>query len=344
MVTMKQMLEAGAHFGHQTRRWNPKMKPYIFGARNGIYIIDLQKTVGYFKNAYEAVVQAVASGGRVLFVGTKKQAAEIIEEEARRCGQWYVNNRWLGGMMTNFATVKTSVKRLNDLVEMREKDSWGPVTKKEQMKLMKQLVKLEKGLGGLVEMDRLPSIVFIVDPRREDIAVHEANKLGIPVVAVTDTNCDPEPIDYIIPSNDDAIRAIKLFTGAIADAVLEGKTLFEENLRMQRRQKEESDARSRAEQQTARVAETEKIKPAGDDAPPEGVAIAVKRARREPEAKAAETKAVKVKTEETAAKPVAEKAPAVSDVAEPVAEKVPVETVAAETVAEEAPAEKKSDE
>jgi small subunit ribosomal protein S2 len=283
MVTMKQMLEAGAHFGHQTRRWNPKMKPYIFGARNGIYIIDLQKTVGYYKKAYDAVVKATSTGGRPLFVGTKKQAAEIIGEEARRCGGWYVNNRWLGGMLTNFATVKSSIAQLNGLAEMREKDAWGPVTKKEQMKMLKSLIKLEKGLGGLADMDKLPSVVFVIDPRREDIAVHEANKLGIPVVAVTDTNCDPDPIDYIIPSNDDAIRAIKLFTGAMADAVLEGKMLFEENVRMQRRQKEEITVRAKTDASREAAAK----EAVTDDTPPEGVAITVKRAKRPEEKPAA---------------------------------------------------------
>jgi small subunit ribosomal protein S2 len=276
---MKQMLEAGAHFGHQTKRWNPKMKPYIFGARNGIYIIDLQKSVELFKRAQQAVVRAAADGGKVLFVGTKKQAVEIIAEEANRCGGWHVNSRWLGGTMTNFVTVKKSIERYKSLLEMRDKNSWGPVTKKEQLLLQKELVKMEKTLGGVREMDQLPAMLFVIDPRKEHIAIHEANKLGIPVVAMCDTNCDPEPIDYVIPSNDDAIRAIKLFTGAVADAVLEGRTVFEENLRQRRtREKEEAAQRARS------AAPAPKAAPEGDQkpeaAPPAGVAIEVKRGRK----------------------------------------------------------------
>ena len=282
MITMKQMLEAGAHFGHQTKRWNPKMKPYIFGARNGIYIIDLQQTVGCYKRAHEVVVNAVANGGKVMFVGTKKQAAEIIAEEAERCGMWYVNNRWLGGMITNFMTVRKSIEKYNSLQEMYAKDNWGPGTKKEQLLLSKLRVKMEKSLAGLSAMDGAPAVVFVIDPQKEKIAVHEANKLGIPVIAVTDTNCDPDPIDFIIPSNDDAIRAIKLFAGAIADAVLEGKQLFEENLRTQRHQKDEV-VRAKAIEAVQRAA----VVSADDAAPPDGVAISVKRAKRKAEESAA---------------------------------------------------------
>jgi len=275
-IAMKELLEAGVHFGHQTKRWNPKMKPYIFGARNGIYIIDLQKTAQLFKRAHQAVVEAVANGGNVLFIGTKKQAAEIIAEEANRCGMWFINNRWLGGTMTNFVTVRHSIEHLISLQEMRDKGNWGPVTKKEQLKLSKELVKLERSLGGLRNMDKLPAIIFMIDPRKENIAVHEANKLGIPVVAITDTNCDPDPIDYLIPSNDDAIRAIKLFTSAIADAAIEGKQVFEENLR-QRRTKDEAPARHKPAPQPVPVKTEGEAAPA---APPEGVAVEVKRGRK----------------------------------------------------------------
>jgi len=277
-ISMKMMLEAGAHFGHQTKRWNPKMKPYIFGARNGIYIIDLQKTAELFKRAYDAVVRATSDGGKALFIGTKKQSAEIIAEEARRCGGFFVNNRWLGGAMTNFVTVRKSIERYKALLEMKEKGNWGAVTKKEQLLLQKELVKMEKNFGGLKEMEERPTIIFVIDPRKEHIAVHEANKLGIPVVAVCDTNCDPEPIDYIIPSNDDAIRAIKLFTGAIADAVVEGRVIFEENLR-QRRSREESSARPRPMPQAPKAPAEGEAKPE-PAAPPAGVAVEVKRARK----------------------------------------------------------------
>lgn len=222
-VTMKQLLEAGVHFGHQTRRWNPKMKPYIFGARNGIYIIDLQKTVQLFKTAYEFVVQTASEGKSVLFVGTKKQAQDAIVEEARRCGMYYVNSRWLGGMLTNFQTITKSVERLKSLEAMKEDGSIQRFPKKEILKIEKEIVKLEKSLGGIKDMARLPGALFVVDSRREAIAVVEARKLGIPVVAIVDTNCDPNGIDYIIPGNDDAIRAIRLLTSRMADASLEGK-------------------------------------------------------------------------------------------------------------------------
>jgi len=281
MITMKQMLEAGSHFGHQTRRWNPKMKPYIFGARNGIYIIDLQKTVTLYKKAHQAVVEAGAGGGKVLFVGTKKQAADIVAEEAGRCGMWYVNNRWLGGTLTNLETIRKSINRLNELMDMREKNNWGPGTKKEQLGLQKQLVKLERGLLGLSKMDTLPAVLFVVDPRREAIAVSEANRLNIPVVAITDTNCDPEPIDYLIPSNDDAIRTIRLFTAAMADAIEEGKQLFEENLR-QRRTQDAIAARARAEAKTAPKGDIQTT----EAQPPENVAIEVKTGRKKKEAAA----------------------------------------------------------
>ena len=221
-ITMKELLEAGVHFGHQTKRWNPKMKPYIFGARNGIYIIDLQKTVRLFKNAYSFVVDATRNGETVLFVGTKKQAQDSVAEEASRCGMFYVNQRWLGGMLTNFATVKQSIDRLKRMDAMIADGSIDAYTKKEALQMEKERVKLEKTLGGIKGMHRLPGVMFVIDPKNEEIAVQEAKKLGIPVVAIVDTNCDPDNIDYIIPGNDDAIRAIRLLTSKIADAAIEG--------------------------------------------------------------------------------------------------------------------------
>ena len=232
-LTMKELLEAGVHFGHQTKRWNPKMKPYIFGARNGIYIIDLQKTVRMYRTAYDFVRDVVGRGETVMFVGTKKQAQEVIAEEAKRCGMFYVNSRWLGGMLTNFTTIKKSIDRLRKLEQMRDEGVHNVLPKKEVASLEREREKLERSLGGIKDMARVPGCVFVIDTRKEKIAVGEANRLGIPTVAVVDTNCDPEEIDYVIPGNDDAIRAIKLFTGKIADAVLEGKQLFEENARAQ---------------------------------------------------------------------------------------------------------------
>ncbi len=229
-ITMKELLEAGVHFGHQTKRWNPKMKPYIFGARNGIYIIDLQKTVRLFKNAYGFVRDAVQTGETVLFVGTKKQAQDSVKEEAQKCNMFYVNQRWLGGMLTNFATVKQSIDRLKRLDAMFEDGSVEAYTKKEILSLEKQREKLEKTLGGIKGMSKLPGVLFVIDPKNEAIAVSEARKLGIPVVAVVDTNCDPDPIDYVIPGNDDAIRAIRLLASKVADAVNEGSQAREVEL------------------------------------------------------------------------------------------------------------------
>jgi small subunit ribosomal protein S2 len=227
-VTMRQLLEAGVHFGHQTRRWNPKMKPYIFGARNGIYIIDLQKTVKLFRKAYDAVVDAVSKGGEVLFVGTKRQAADIIMEESKRCGMHYVNHRWLGGMLTNFQTIKRSIERYKYLEGMFEDGSISRFPKKETVSMGRELEKLQKNLGGIKDMNRLPSAIFIVDIKKEKIAVNEARRLGIPIVAIVDTNCDPEDIDYLIPGNDDAIRAIRLITGKVVDAINEGLAIREQ--------------------------------------------------------------------------------------------------------------------
>jgi small subunit ribosomal protein S2 len=222
-VTMKELLEAGVHFGHQTKRWNPKMKPYIFGARNGIYIIDLQKTVRMFRSVYDFVVETVADGHSVLFVGTKKQARDSIYEESNRCEMFYVHNRWLGGMLTNFQTIKKSIDRLNYLNEIINDGSINLFPKKERLKLEKERTKLDNNLGGIRLMTRLPGAIFVVDPKNEAIAVHEGKRLNIPIIAIVDTNCDPDPIDYIIPGNDDAIRAIRLVTSRIADACLEGQ-------------------------------------------------------------------------------------------------------------------------
>lgn len=230
-VTMKQLLEAGVHFGHQTRRWNPKMKAYIFGARNGIYIIDLQKTVRLFKRAYSYVQETVASGGSILFVGTKKQAQDAIYEEATRAGQFYVNQRWLGGMLTNFSTIKQSIDRMNNIGSVLEKPDETNYTKKELGNLKRQFDKLNKDLAGIRDMRKLPAALFIVDPKKENIAVKEANKLKIPIVGIVDTNCDPDEIDYIIPGNDDAIRAIRLFAARVADACIEGKSMYEASLK-----------------------------------------------------------------------------------------------------------------
>jgi len=221
-ISMKELLEAGVHFGHQTKRWNPKMKPYIFGARNGIYIIDLQKTVRYFKSAYSFVKDSVQNGNTVLFVGTKKQAQDSVAEEAVRCGMHYVNQRWLGGMLTNFSTVKQSIDRLKRIDSMFEDGTIEAYPKKEMLKFEKEREKLQKILGGIKGMHKLPGLMFVIDPKNEEIAIQEANKLGIPVVAIVDTNCDPDPIDYVIPGNDDAIRAIRLLSSKMADAVIEG--------------------------------------------------------------------------------------------------------------------------
>ena len=230
VVSMKQLLEAGVHFGHQTRRWNPKMAPYIFAERNGIYIIDLQKTVRLMKDAFDFVKETVEENKPILFVGTKKQAQESIRDEAIRAGEYYVNERWLGGMLTNYKTIKTRIKRLFELEKMEEEGTLELLTKKEKSLLLAEKEKLERYLGGIKNMPELPGAIFVIDPRKEKIDVHEARKLGIPVIAVVDTNCDPDEIDYVIPGNDDAIRAVKLLTSVIADAVVEAKQGFEEDV------------------------------------------------------------------------------------------------------------------
>ena len=223
VVSMKQLLEAGVHFGHQTRRWNPKMSEYIFAERNGIYIIDLQKTVKKLEEAYSFIREVSMNGGEVLFVGTKKQAMDSVREEAIRCGMPYVNARWLGGMLTNYQTIQKRIKRLAQLKAMEQDGTFNLLPKKEVIKLNLEIEKLEKFMGGITEMKKQPAALFIVDPRKERIAVAEAHKLGIPIVALVDTNCDPDEVDYVIPGNDDAIRAVRLIAGAMADAIIEGR-------------------------------------------------------------------------------------------------------------------------
>ena len=222
VISMKQLLEAGVHFGHQTRRWNPKMAPYIYTERNGIYIIDLQKSVGKVDEAYKAVSDIAAEGGNILFVGTKKQAQEAIKSEAERCGMYYVNERWLGGMLTNWSTIETRIATLKKYEQMEEDGTFDVLPKKEVIKIRKEMEKLTKNLGGIKDMGGAPDMIFVVDPRKERICIQEAHSLGIPLVGIADTNCDPEELDYVIPGNDDAIRAVKLIVSKMADAVIEG--------------------------------------------------------------------------------------------------------------------------
>jgi small subunit ribosomal protein S2 len=257
-VSMKQLLEAGVHFGHQSKRWNPRMKRYIFGERNGIYIIDLQKTLRQFKEAYQFIRSTVAKGEEVLFVGTKKQAQDIISEESKRCEMFYVQHRWLGGMLTNFATIRKSIDRMKKVEEMKNSGIFESLTKKEILKLDKQQEKMEKVLGGIKDMEKLPGALFVVDPKRERIAINEANKLEIPVVAIVDTNCDPEGIDYVIPGNDDAIRSIKLITSKIADAAVEGRGEFLARVEIAaRKEQEEQEEKEGFEGPEERVGETD---------------------------------------------------------------------------------------
>lgn len=258
-VTMKELLETGVHFGHQTNRWNPKMKTYIFCARNGIYIIDLQQTVKMFNKTMDSIRDAAAKGKSVLFVGTKRQAAESVREEAERAGMYFVNHRWLGGMLTNFSTVKGSIDRLKSIEKMKEDGTFELITKKESLKLEKEREKLEKTLGGIKNMKSLPGMIFVVDPKKESIAVTEARKLGIPVAAVVDTNCDPDLIDHIIPGNDDAIRAIKLFCAKAADACISGASSYQESLVGEAKSKE---AAVEAAAETVAAPEAPAAKPA----------------------------------------------------------------------------------
>ncbi len=258
MVTMKELLEAGVHFGHQTQRWNPKMKPYIFGSRNGIYIIDLQKTLKLFKDAYQFLVNVVAQGGSVLFVGTKKQAQETVKEEAIRCGMFYVTNRWLGGMLTNFSTVRKSIDKLKEIEKMEEDGTFNLLPKKEVMLLLKKKQKLERYLGGVKNMTKLPNVLFVVDTNKEAIAVREARSLRIPVVGIVDTNCDPDLVDYVIPGNDDAIRAVKLYASKAADAVLEGLKLRESIAPQEQKEEQKTSQETREEVRISYDIEDEK--------------------------------------------------------------------------------------
>ncbi len=241
VISMKQLLEAGVHFGHQTRRWNPKMAPYIYTERNGIYIIDLQKSVGKVDEAYNAVADIVANGGTILFVGTKKQAQDAIKTEAERCGMFYVNERWLGGMLTNFKTIQSRIAKLKSIEKMEEDGTFDVLPKKEVLALKKLQAKLERNLGGIKEMKRIPDAIFIVDPKKERICVQEAHALGIPLIGIADTNCDPEELDFVIPGNDDAIRAVKLIVSKMADAVVEAKQGEAEDVPFEGETAEETD-------------------------------------------------------------------------------------------------------
>ncbi|MCH8015671.1 MAG: 30S ribosomal protein S2 [Acidobacteria bacterium] len=256
-ISIKQLLEAGVHFGHQTRRWNPKMKPFIFGKRNGVHIIDLQKTLQLFKEAVDFLTQLAAQGKTVLFVGTKSQAQETVEEEARRCGMYWVNNRWLGGLLTNFPTIQTSIKRYRELESMRENGHYEKLSKKEVARLERERKKLEKNLLGIKDIERCPDALFVVDSRQETIAIREAAKLKIPIVAIVDTNSDPDLIDYLIPGNDDALRAIKLFAGTMADAILAGKAVYSTRLEAEMKEAQEKAdkvAKEAAQRQAAKEA------------------------------------------------------------------------------------------
>ena len=262
-IKIRELLEAGVHFGHQTKRWNPKMKKYIFGARNGIYIIDLQQTVKLFREAHDFIKGVAANGQDVLFVGTKKQASEAIYDEANRAEQFYVQNRWLGGMLTNFQTIKNNITRFHFLKSIEDDGSLENYPKKEQSKMLKDKDKLEFAIGGISEMKRLPGAIFVIDPRNESIAVQEGKRLGIPIIAIVDTNCDPDDIDFVIPGNDDAIRAIRLFVSRIADACIEGKSLYEE------KQRAESDKKGGKEETKEKLEgkQTREIVSDGTDGP-----------------------------------------------------------------------------
>ena len=279
-ITIKQLLEAGVHFGHQTSRWNPKMKPYIFGARNGIHIIDLQQTVGMLREVANFVSELVADGGHVLFVGTKKQAQDVVREEAERCGMSYVNNRWPGGMLTNFQTIKKSIERLKKLDEMLDTPSINEaLTKKELLGISRERDKLMVTLGGIKNMRKLPDAMFVVDTKKEEISVREANKLGIPVVAAVDSNCDPDAISHKVPGNDDAIRAIRLFTSAVAEAALEGRAQLEE--RQQAEEKDTAETETAVAEPTAGAGEVEAAEAAAEpqaDTAPELAPVAAEAA------------------------------------------------------------------
>jgi len=313
-ISMKQLLEAGVHFGHQTKRWNPKMKEYIFGERNGIYIIDLQKTLRLFKGAVQFVSELAQQGKTVLFVGTKRQAQDAIAEEARRCNMFYVNHRWLGGLLTNFATIQNSIKTYKQLEQMKLDGSFTQFSKKEQSRLDRQLQQLDKNLSGIKEMTRLPEAIFIVDSRKESIAVQEAKKLGIPIIAVVDTNCDPDDVDFVIPGNDDALRAVRLFASTMADAILSGHELYRQRREIEEKIAAEEKAAAEAAAETDRAAQArvreEKKVVAGMAKPADP---RKKSARRKPPAKPGEG-------DEVAAGQKTVTAPSAPAPAEPVAE------------------------
>jgi small subunit ribosomal protein S2 len=300
-ISMKQMLETGVHFGHQTRRWNPKMRPFIFGARNGIHIIDLQQTVKLFQKAHDFVADTVAGGGKIIFVGTKRQAQDSVKAEAERCEQFYVTNRWMGGMLTNFQTIKRSIDRLKKLEQMFEDGSINKFPKKEIVMMNREVTKLNSTLGGIKDLEKLPDAAFIIDPKREDIAVNECRKLHIPIVAVVDTNCDPDVIDYVIPGNDDAIRAIKLFVTHMAEACLEGRARYEES------------AAAQAEEAGAEAEQPRREKP---EAPPS----TAPEPARDPEEVAAETVEQDAGAAEAEARPVADTVQEAPEAEEPKAE------------------------
>lgn len=251
-IAMKELLEAGVHFGHQTQRWNPKMKPYVFGARNGIYIIDLQKTVESTRSACDFAVKLTSEGKKLLFVGTKKQAKDVVEEEAKRSGMHFVTNRWLGGMLTNYQTIRQSIDRLKKIEALKDSEEWKITPKKEQSRFDRELDKLKKSLGGIEEMKKLPGAIFVIDTMKEHIAIKEAKKLGIPTIAVVDTNCDPSNVKYVIPGNDDAIRSVRLFARLIADSCIEGTKIFQEKLRAQDDKASASDEDALAEKKVSR--------------------------------------------------------------------------------------------
>ncbi|MFQ5736732.1 MAG: 30S ribosomal protein S2 [Thermodesulfobacteriota bacterium] len=322
-LTMKQLLESGVHFGHQTKRWNPKMKPYIYGARNGIYIIDLQQTVRYFKEAYEYIKGVTAKGGQVLFIGTKKQAQNAIQEEARRCGMGFINNRWIGGFLTNFETVKKSINRLKELDDIENNPNYASFTKKELLMFGRERDRLEKYLGGVRDLNGVPTTLFIIDAKKEGIAIKEAKRLGLDVVAIVDTNCDPDDITYVIPGNDDAIRAIKLFSSAVADACLEGKAIYEESLQAKSDKKEKPEAAQAPVEAVPAVAPAAEPK-AEPTAQPKAEPTAEPNAAPAAEPKAEPAKEPKA---EPAAQPKAEpaKEPKAEPAAQPKAEEKPAE-------------------
>ena len=321
-LSMKEMLEAGVHFGHQTRRWNPKMRPFIFGRRNGIYIIDLQRTQSHFQEACDFVESLARGGKKILFVGTKRQAQDVIESEANRCGQFYVSHRWLGGTLTNHVTIRGSVQRLKD-AETKLADEESMTTKKERLRVERDRQKMSRNLGGIRDMEQLPAALFVVDPKREHIAVAEANKLSIPVIAIVDTNCDPEKIDYLIPGNDDAIRTIRLFASKVADAYIAGAGTFGKRV--------VDEIPGAAE--SAKEAPAEAAVPAAAAAAPAAVAVPVAEAAPAAEASAPEASAPEASAPEAA---TPEAAPAAAEV--PAAEEPAAEEPAAEETAAEAPA------